>query len=455
MNFHKHGRLLNAKTRHSLRIHRAGPIKLCLLLLLTGCAYYNTFYNARNYFDEGEKAYKKEGKVTNQARIAYERCLEKCVKVLEVYPNSAYTDDALFMMGVIHSRLGEREKSRKKFEELLRYDPKGPFVERARLELARLFLESGELDKAKENLQGMETRFREEADLLLIEGYLLEGSPEKALREVENFLEHYPKSPLRKDALYLATDASRNLGNLEEAERHLRVFLKTSLNPRERLEAQELLGDLLFERGALEEAQEVYGSLDHSPNTPDARRVIIKKARILEALQDLEGARAEYSKLIQVAQFGAAGIEARYRLALLLEKQDSLEAALKLYEEVARIHSSSEFKTKAVLRTKALKELTEIGGEEKAESRIRLAELYLLELEKPEEALELYESIEQEFPETPLLPKVFYALVHMRLDVLPDRAEAVKYYRLLMDRFSHTLYAEEARKYFAHRLDEG
>ena len=120
----------------------------------------------------------------------------------------------------------------------------------------------------------------------------------------------------------------------------------------------------------------------------------------------------------------------------------------------AKAPSSSEFQRKAALRTEALKELAQIGGEEKAESRIRLAELYLLELEKPEEALNLYASVERDFPETPLLPKVLYALIHIRLEVLPDKTEAMKHYHRLVEQFPLSFYAEEARKHFASRLEE-
>ena len=63
-----------------------------------GCAYFNTFYNAQNYFREGRMV------VTHDTlrfdNDNFDKAIEKSTAVLVKYPNSRYIDDAFFIMGV-------------------------------------------------------------------------------------------------------------------------------------------------------------------------------------------------------------------------------------------------------------------------------------------------------------------------------------------------------------------
>ena len=75
---------------------------LLLLLLITNCVYYNTFYLAEKFYDEGieEKQKAKEtqrrGPSGNQK---FDMTIEKCTRVLVRFPGSDYVDDALLLMG--------------------------------------------------------------------------------------------------------------------------------------------------------------------------------------------------------------------------------------------------------------------------------------------------------------------------------------------------------------------
>ncbi|MDA3814208.1 MAG: hypothetical protein PF570_08150, partial [Candidatus Cloacimonetes bacterium] len=66
-------------------------ILLILLLLTSGCVYYNTFYNAEKYFDEArEMALNDANKPTNNAIQKYKKVIKKCGIVLEYYEGSKY-----------------------------------------------------------------------------------------------------------------------------------------------------------------------------------------------------------------------------------------------------------------------------------------------------------------------------------------------------------------------------
>ena len=79
--------------------------KLHFLLLvftfLTNCAYYNTFYNAEQYYEEAEKLrLEKDGEITPiSAMDKYGKTIEKCKKVIQDFPDSKYVNEARLLMG--------------------------------------------------------------------------------------------------------------------------------------------------------------------------------------------------------------------------------------------------------------------------------------------------------------------------------------------------------------------
>jgi len=71
-----------------------------IFLCSGGCAYYNTFYNAQQYYEEAEKIrMQKEGKtIPITALDKYGKTIQKCQKVLSDYPESKFRTDAFLLM---------------------------------------------------------------------------------------------------------------------------------------------------------------------------------------------------------------------------------------------------------------------------------------------------------------------------------------------------------------------
>ena len=67
---------------------------------LIGCAYYNTFYNAEQYFEEAEKLRleKDGGIIPISAMDKYGKTIEKSNKVIKEFPDSRYVNDARLLM---------------------------------------------------------------------------------------------------------------------------------------------------------------------------------------------------------------------------------------------------------------------------------------------------------------------------------------------------------------------
>ena len=76
-------------------------ISLLAVVLFSGCAYYNTFYNAQEYYDEAEKLrLEKDGEsIPISAMDKYGKTIIKCQKVIEEFPESKYVKQAYLLMG--------------------------------------------------------------------------------------------------------------------------------------------------------------------------------------------------------------------------------------------------------------------------------------------------------------------------------------------------------------------
>ena len=71
-----------------------------LIMLFNGCAYFNTFYNANQYYEEANKIrLEKDGQaVPITAMDKYGKAIEKCKKVLREFPESKLRSDAILLM---------------------------------------------------------------------------------------------------------------------------------------------------------------------------------------------------------------------------------------------------------------------------------------------------------------------------------------------------------------------
>lgn len=85
------------------------------------------------------------------------------------------------------------------------------------------------------------------------------------------------------------------------------------------------------------------------------------------------------------------------------------------------------------------------SGEDVANARFLLAELYLLGMDRPEKALELYRDVLTHHASSPLAPKAGLAIAWILEDRLGDSAGAAQAYSDVLERHPDTDYARSAR----------
>jgi tetratricopeptide (TPR) repeat protein len=191
---------------------KSGLSRLLLLTLagsLTGCVYFNTFYNAQKAYDDATRLREKRlGKnpedtllVAADEKVKLERSIAKSSKVLELYPDKKkYQPKSLFLIGESYLLLGEYSKAITKYEELARYYPDAREMPTAEFHRAKCLFLGGQYLAARPALEKVmngspEPDYRSEAMALLAKLELAGSSPAAALELYEKLLRDHARTP--------------------------------------------------------------------------------------------------------------------------------------------------------------------------------------------------------------------------------------------------------------------
>ncbi|MFC1559224.1 tetratricopeptide repeat protein [Gemmatimonadota bacterium] len=123
-------------------------ILLTVIVLVPGCAYFNTFYFAHRHYQDAEaeriKAEREYRPASSRMQQSYQQSLESATKVLIDHPDSRWVEDALHLSQKILYRQGELAASIQKGLELLENFPESRSIPACRLFLARARLDLGD-----------------------------------------------------------------------------------------------------------------------------------------------------------------------------------------------------------------------------------------------------------------------------------------------------------------------
>ncbi len=420
-------------------------IPVFIFLFTTSCVYFNTFYNAKKYFNEAERNYQKTQRISPKERKAYQKVIEKCSKILEFYPDSKYVDDALYLMAISYLRIGDKAKAKRKFEELFTFYPNSEYVPRAKIEYARLLIESGNPEEARNMLKMASTKASvEEAALLLARSLALEDKCDRALQELKPLI-NKSKLPDNKkiEVYYLAAKCSFKTGEYSKAIEFLDKLQKFVLPDSVKVSSLELLGDIYLAMDSLDKALKVYKSIDLPPRDKRRAKIDYRIATIMLKKGETQSALKELKNVYNEDRAGKFGQLAAYTLAEEYEKLDSLNAAINWYKNASSIRANPEISAKARKKYKAYESIQKYSRDS-TDVRLKLAEIYLLELNKPQKALSIYKSVVDSSLNDDQLKRALYGVIYIYSQVLKDPDSTQKYYNLLKERFRESLFVKRA-----------
>ena len=430
---------------------------LGLVTLCSSCAYYNTFFLARKYYDRGTGgAPYPVDKVEASAGVNFTRAIDYSKKVIAQYPKSKWVDDAYLLWA--RALLGRDDplQAVKLLEDFPAQFPKSGLRNQAQFYLGVAYRQARKYREALRALDGYlaaapKGDLAPYAHLERARALMSLDRPAEAAQAAGVVLERYPKSPLLYNARLARAEALLAAGDQMRARADFRVLGERARTDDERL------GFLLREADCLESARDYDGELallddalshEKEPLPPDTTggrapvvrqtpgydrygRILIRIGGVHLLAGRLEQALVAFNRVAEDYPRTAIGAEAQYRIGYAYEViGDDFDRARLEYGKVRDQGGGTIFGVQASQRMQSLERLAkyrESTGDslnKKAEAEFLLAEVYLFQQDNSQRALEEYRRIARDFPGTEYEAKALTAQAWVLSRKLDQRAAA-------------------------------
>ncbi len=286
------------------------------LFLLSSCAYYNTFFNAKKHYKE---AFEKQKTVKVQEKRLpadiikhYSSAIDKSWKLINNYGDSSkYADDALLLIGKCHYNLREYLQAERVFSQFLLKYPNSEYVPEAQLWLAK--------------------------------SYIANKKDEEALKLLDELLSGEVEQKIAVQAFYILGNLHYQKENYEKALKFLKKTIDTSSDDELLGNAHYLEGEIYFKLKKYEEAVEQFALLT------DLDVPVLKEfeARMQQAdgfiqLKDFTSAESTLKRMLRDIRFTKQFSIIETKLGNLSEIQGDAEYARELYYDILSKYKNDE-----------------------------------------------------------------------------------------------------------------
>lgn len=385
---------------------------LILALPLTSCVYFNTFYNARKYFESAQGYQVPEsGRPPARAIQDYEKVIEKCTYILNEHPNSKWADDALFLLA--RSLFYQRRnimQARERFNDMLRVFPESKFIPESKIYLARV---ERHLNNYPESIRILTEILNEQqfapyhSRVLLLKSswHLEEKDIKSAQEDLNRLIEDYPNSKEFEEAYLKLGTSYLDEGNYAKSKELFESLLARRVARRIRFDARYYVTLSNFYLKEYDVALEQINSLiSDEYETALFARLYLLKARIKAAQKNYVEAEDIFKKVIEDYRRSLFSAEASFYLAeMFFIDLGDYENAIKYYSNVSSEFRTSPLVQKAMGRSSVVSQLMQLSDEgqtlstqQLVQEHFKLAEYYLYEMNLPDSALSVYANIERQ-----------------------------------------------------------
>lgn len=439
------------------------------------CAYYNTFYLARRYYDRATDGQPYEVGRTAAGQVQnYTKAIDYSKKVLANYPKSKWVDDAYLMWA--KSLIGRDDplQTINMLQDFPVNFPKSDLKPEAEFYLglacrnARRYAQA--ISSFDEFLKGAPKSplvpFAHYERSLALSSMQRYGEAADAAGQI---LDHYSKHVLYDRALRQRAEARFQQGDYDGARADFHAIGVGAANDEERFQF------LMREVDCLESARRfddqlalLRNELSHTPPPPELQPNQLPPAgsdhygrltlrigtanllanRTKEALDEYEAVMKDYPK-------STLSAEAQYRIGFTYETgSDDFTRALEEYGKVKEQFGTSSFATLAQQRADNLQRIEQYRKgtgadslEKKAEAEFLTAEHYLFQLSRPERAIEEYAKVAHDFAGTAVAGRALNAEAWVLSRKLDRKAEADSLFWLVVHKYPATEAQLAARDY--------
>ncbi|MCD6377205.1 MAG: tetratricopeptide repeat protein [Caldisericaceae bacterium] len=294
------------------------------LIFLLSCAYYNTFFNAKRYYNkalEKQKNTKSTQKLPGDVKKNYQAAIEKSWKLIKIYGDSnKYADDALLLIGKAYYNIGDYTKAERTLNQFLLKFLKSDLIPEAKLWLARTYVAQERKEDALKLLnsllsQKLPKRLAAEAFYILGKLHFEQGEYEEAIKFLTRSVDITRDDEMKGDALFMMGDAYYQLNEHENAIDSYDKLSKLDIPAVREYEATAKKVESLIELEKYEEAEKILRKMLSSPRFKDQFSLIeTRLANLYEIQGEIDLARDYYYEIIKKYQRKEGAILSYYYL---------------------------------------------------------------------------------------------------------------------------------------------
>ncbi len=461
---------------------------MAALLLLTSCAYFNTFYNARHYFEQAEKQrLEKVGESIPPSAIdAYGKVIDKSQYVLDKFPDSKYYPEALFLIGKSRFHRKEYRIAENAFKQYVEQFDHWELEAEYWQALCKWKL--GKPQPALDDLNGIlittnDTNLQSKIYLSIAEIQLEGNNPESALESLEMAASANRDRDERGQIYYRLANLAYNAEDFERSLKAYSEVIKNTPSKKRKEEANLMIVRIHRQLGNWGKVQKIIKNmlLDDVFKTihGDLELELVKlyqmDDRLEEAVIRLTSIKEDYknTKTSAEANYIHGEIE--------LYDHWNLDDAIKYFGQVTREYRQSPYTQSANLRKKEITEYQESAAEISrldeyilqiyaeldttksdsvqkirqseipvakisiAEHLYNLGELEAFHFKRSDSSMVHFIRIIDEFTESEIYPKALFVMYYLN-DQKGDDAKAQLYSERILTELPKTEYADFLRK---------
>jgi len=421
---------------------------ISFLIILSGCAYFNTFYNAQSYYREARKLV-----VNDTLKIdseLFDKTIEKTTAIIVKYPQSRYVDDALFMMGASYYYKGDYRRALEKLDFLCLNYPGSKFYDDALYYKGLSHYKQDKFGPAtialKESMQSKAYRVKSLIALCYV--YFKNENYASLIEVSQSLLKEGLHSRERRWVLHLLGEAQFNQKTYRDALETFTELLSITRVKEDRRQLKLKMAEIYLEM----EDYELCHEFLQDEKDPEFRNLL---ADLNVRLGKIEEAKGIYLDVAS-SSFSEFGAEAFYKLAEIYRGNDSLEQAIAYYDSALKRSSLSEYGVKARKIVDVLRRIDALNKETENIDRAQflLAEAYFIDLNNLDRAVVEYEKVHTDFPDSKWAPKAMYAQLWITKNLLNNDSLANHFGQELLKRYPNSEYAKSAENILAEGNNE-
>jgi len=290
---------------------------LCLLLLIQGCAYFNTFYNAEEHYKDAEKIRIENfgNQLPSRAIQEYQKAIEKSQKILTDFSDSKYVNDALLLKGKSHFFKREYDSAKESFDRLKNTE---------------------------------EIFFQNETTYWLALCKWKDLRPQPAINDLRNLLDITNSIDLESRIYLTLGEIYLEIDQPDSAFQFLDRGAKTADSRLTREQIYFQIAELSYEKELYEQASDNYRNVLN--NTISMSRVKESNLKIIQTyrlLGDLDKAKNRIEQLLLDDNFKSIKGELNLELAKIELDKNNLDFAIESLDQVAQNNLNTEISVEA------------------------------------------------------------------------------------------------------------